>query len=276
MIPLELQQMINLAPLLKQLFINDVGICITDRDKTVFYKPSQVLDLKSAPGDPIKKGYAIDRAMKENRHVRMKVNKAVFGTAFVATVMPITDLQKSVIGAVSISEPIEQQEILQKQSEQLLDSMMVLTDSAHLIQNKTNELSSVSREVALMSQESKDRTREGNDILNVIRTIAGQTNLLGLNAAIEAARVGEQGRGFGVVAQEIRKLAGMSAESVTNITGIIQTIQKDSDNMYKRLARMENVIADVLTTVTQVNQAVETARHMARLLGAASERLTDY
>lgn len=73
------------------------------------------------------------------------------------------------------------------------------------------------------------------EILNVIKDIANQTNLLALNASIEAARAGEAGRGFGVVAEEIRKLAEQSDRSSSDIDDIITTIQKRSSKMVETL-----------------------------------------
>ena len=118
----------------------------------------------------------------------------------------------------------------------------------------------------------EDRTNQVSSIANVIKDIAGQTNLLALNAAIEAARAGEQGRGFAVVADEVRKLAERTSSATIEIEQMIVGIQSDTIGA---VAAMNSALPEVELGVLLAGSASESLRSIEAGAGRTLVRIRE-
>lgn len=269
-----IEQLIHFVPIIKQLNIGDIGISVTDTEKFVYYEPGQKLDLKVTVGTALTEEMITYQAMKSRTRLLKRMDASLWGIPFIAVAIPIIDDEcGEVIGAISLQETVDRQNTLKELSHTFTSNINVLASTTQEITAQAQEITSICQGLSSLVMESVARTKETDGVIRFIREISGQTNLLGLNAAIEAARVGEQGRGFGVVAEEIRKLATSSAESVQKIGQSISTIQVDSEAISRQINQVENVITDLAGAISQIATSIQQAASDANKLDNIAQEL---
>ncbi|WP_176560375.1 methyl-accepting chemotaxis protein [Brevibacillus dissolubilis] len=155
------------------------------------------------------------------------------------------------------------------------ESVKEANQGNELIQKAVHQMSAIKKSVgdsAVVIQQLGDRSKEIGQIVEVITNIASQTNLLALNAAIEAARAGEHGRGFAVVADEVRKLAEQSENSAHQIANLIELIQ---DNTQQAVDVMGKGLNEVQTGTTVVNEVGEAFGRIVRAAQDTSSQIEE-
>jgi len=189
-----------------------------------------------------------------------------------------------------LNESLETSTDLAQRSQTIVTSVSALKDTASVatnhselggqtVQSAVSQMNSIQKNVTSLSsniQNLGDRSAEIGNIVSVIKDISGQTNLLALNAAIEAARAGEQGRGFAVVADEVRKLAVQSEEATKQIEGLISTIQNEVSKVVSSVQIAATDTEDGIRIIHQTGERFEDIRqaivHISEQIDTVSEQ----
>ena len=198
-------------------------------------------------------------------------------TAMIATAM--TEMASSATEvANSARDTARNTDEADKQSQH---TQQLITNTVTNIQGLANELDTASQAVAALDNDVNNIVK----VLDVIGDIAEQTNLLALNAAIEAARAGEQGRGFAVVADEVRNLAGRTQTSTKEIQQMIQNLQSGSRNAINTMSvcaqTSQSTVAEsqsaseALSVIVSALESISAMSHQIATAAAEQTQVSD-
>jgi ligand-binding sensor protein len=222
-------------------------------------------------------GQVLDAPPDEDKFRRIAREIGVDEEEYIAALRKITIVPREKINAAadmlyvfanSISKMghhnrllVDETENFQNISENMFDNIRSVTDVVNNFSVQIEALIKASDELLESSTISKNKVKETDSILKFIRDVATQTNLLGLNAAIEATRAGEFGRGFNVVADEVRKLAVMSVDSAKKIESILDSIvvsmnsvESQAAKSYKIIGEHQAAMGDITEKLTLLNE----------------------
>lgn len=158
------------------------------------------------------------------------------------------------------------------------------TDGREQLQQQTTSMEDINSAVVHIASESEklvEISKEMESIMNVVTNIANQTNLLALNAAIEAARAGDAGKGFGVVAGEVRKLSEQTKESVTDVAKLLENTNLRTKHLMESVRDIqqavvvgENGMQKTEQQFTQITQAMNETQKQSDLVGREVELIS--
>lgn len=247
MIP-KLAQLANDLEIFRHTYPEDTCLILTDTEKIISYVPGTHIDLKLKSGESMEKykGSVTYQVLQTGKKMRNEVGAEHLGVAYISTATPIMENRK-MIGVLAAVTSNQKLDVLRKGAHELnaivqemISSSEEMTKASDLTAQRLNELS---KESEILNKDIKNVEA----ILKYVRDISSRTQILGLNAAIEAARSGEYGRGFSIVADEIRKMAVSSKDA--------------AEEIQKQLNRMQAGIEEITCSIRDITS--HTGKHVA-------------
>ena len=162
-------------------------------------------------------------------------------------------------------------DLSERSEKQAHESLAVVGQATTLIQQVASGMS----DAAATMEELSGKVTNITGIVQTIREIADQTNLLALNAAIEAARAGEQGRGFAVVADEVRKLAELTTKSTEQISSIVSGVRQSTDTAFAMMNKAKEGALESANRTKELRDAVSTMDDSSIRVGKAVELIAE-
>lgn len=263
-----IEMLCKLAPYMNDIIPGDIGITVVKDGRYACYVPADSLNLGTKVGDPVNSGASkqcIDTGKQVSRIVPK--DKSAYGVAYLASAYPLKDGAKTV-GCVTITQSITAMDRMNGMSSDVAASSEELTAGLEELASRSAEVTRTTNELDMLGKKLLESARQTDEIVAFIKNVAGQTNLLGLNAAIEAARVGEQGRGFSVVAEEVRKLAVASADSVTRISESLK-------NIYNSVSTLTQMINNIDQNMNGQSMAIQEMAKSSQALAEIASQLTE-
>ena len=268
----ELRKAMDMVPYINTFFDEDVLIFISDREKIIYYQPSKELDFKTKVGEPLLEGSAHVRSLETGKTIIENISEDFLGAPFKSYIIPIKDGQ-DVVGGISIGKSLSKKSSVSKITETLLNSLENIYLGIKEIKQGSEVLDERNTIIKEKTDQAFESAKNTDEILGLIKGIASQTNLLGLNASIEAARAGEMGRGFSVVAEEIRKLSNSSNESISRIDSIIKNISISVKEVNNNVDQANEIYDKQSKAIDEINTAIRELKRTADMLEELAVKL---
>lgn len=251
-----LDYLVKLAPFIQDAIPFGAMVGVTDTEKFLLYLPTENLNLGEITGMTIPEGDAIYEAIKTNKTQMITVPKKAFGIPFKAKGVPIKDDEGRIIGGLGIGVSLVGQEKLTEMAKQFTATAEELSVSTEELSSSSQELTHFMINLNKSQQEMIEQVNKTEKMLGLIGSIGRNSRILGLNAGIEAARSGEHGRGFGVVAQEITKLADTSTSSVDEIRNLLELLRAKVEEVSKTVSETTTISQQQSASTEQISAVI--------------------
>lgn len=257
------------APIIIESQPEGAWVGVTDLEKVTHRMGSEKFDLKEfVVGTPLRDGDTGSVTIKSRRKTQVDLTTKKYGNMRMLGIPLFDEDTNELVGSFGITTPRNLARDLQEMAAKLSLTTSEIAEAMQGIAESAGEITHTEGRLAQHIKAVQDNSASISEILGFIKSVADQTKMLGLNAAIEAARAGEHGRGFGVVAEEIRKLSDQSKQTADEIGKLIREIDS---TVKEAVAASEGTVQQSQEQAAATEEITASVMEMAQM----AEKLTD-
>lgn len=255
-------------PYLNDLSRDDTAFGLTDCEKYIQYESPEGFELQLKAGSEL-----LDVIKNSLRSGKLeKGDTSVAGKKIKVISIPIKNSKGQIIGTISDGIDLDNSNRLLSSISEICESLDQVSLSVNELANSASNFASTGQKTLKQAQDVMETSKKTSDAIEIIKSIADQTNLLGLNAAIESARAGEHGRGFNVVSSEIRKLASQSKESTRTINSIVTNMSESINTIIRAVNESASESEEQAAAIEEISATIESINANLKKLNEFSER----
>jgi|GEM_PF-198492 hypothetical protein len=269
--------LLKALPYISLILREPASLSIYDHEKVLDVLATEKFDLGFEKGMKLLDSYQNFAVLKNGREATLStLSKEVFGIELDTLNIPIFDDHNNVVAVFCASYDQSNQNQLEDIIQENHEINANLVDMVQHVAAHAEELQATSEQILENTRIAVQNSSQINKVAGFIREISEQTNLLGLNAAIEAARVGEAGAGFGVVASEVRKLSVDAKQATTDIDASLKDVQQVIKQMEVEVSQIAASSQEQATLVASFTDVIEKLNDTGARMKALSEQLISY
>ncbi len=256
----------------QNLMTADFNVAVSDTEKIIAALPGKTIDLRLRKGEILKEGSVALEAIYGEKPIIRQVSREVYGVPYIGRAIPLFE-GKEVIGCIIVAESLDAKEKLVSMAQNLSTTIEQITAAMEENAAGLEKVASLSHQMEQISEGNLESVKETDKIVETVYNISRQSKLLGLNASIEAARAGNAGKGFNVVASEISQLAENSTVSTKRITDILEKLKLENQKVSKQSEELSLVLNEIAAATEEVSASIQSLSDMSVDLVNMAENL---